>query len=102
MLFYAVNYSHSNVKVIGFGFTEADAISAGKAIFSFVSFYAKPSSAFFDEERGLCVYPEANGFPPAMVGFHNRREIEAALIASASSRKVGSAGIFHQDRRGDE
>jgi len=100
-MFYAENYSHSNVKVIGFGLTEADAILAGKAIFGFVLFQAKPSSAFFDEERGFCVYPESKGFPPATVGFHNRREIEAALVASASAQKVGYAGIFYQDRRGE-
>lgn len=102
MLFYAENYSHSNVKVIGFGLTESDAISAGKAIFPFVSFQAKPASSFFDEERGVCVHPDAQGFPPMAVGFHNRIDIEAALIAAASAQKVGSAGIFHQDRRGDE
>ncbi len=100
-MFYAENYSHSNVKVIGFGLTEADAILAGKAIFGFVLFQAKPSSAFFDEERGFCVYPESKGFPPATVGFHKKSDMEAALIASASARKVGSAGIFHQDRRGE-
>ena len=100
-MFYAENYSHCNVAVIGFGLTEAGAISAGKSIYPFVSFQAKVSSAFFDEDRGFCVFPEARGIPPSAVGFHNKREIEAALMFAASPRKVGCAGIFHPDRRGD-
>ena len=98
-------YCHSrrgDVLAVGFGITEAEATAAGKAVCTFAQCQsaAKQSGAFFDEESGRCVFPEAKGIPPTMVGFTNRRRVETLLMERCRDN-AGSAGVFHRDHRGE-
>ena len=106
MLYFAKNVSHSNVSCGGFGATPESAISAALAAnggaCDFVKFVAVESTtAFFDAENGNFVFPDSKTIPPACIGWADRDEIEAELLAACKSAP-GFAGVWHRDHRGEE